>query len=58
MFYRVTSYTIATILLATNAIELQTEWPKLFNRESIKNALDSVSNKVDSVADSVIDKIN
>ena len=57
MFYRVTSYTIAIILLATNAIELQTEWPK-FNRESIKNALDSVSNKVDSVADSVIDKIN
>jgi len=53
MFYRVTSYTIATILLATNEIELQTEWPKF-----IKSALDSVSNKVDSVADAVIDKIN
>jgi hypothetical protein len=56
MFYRVTSYTIATILLATSAIELQAEWPKFM--ESIKNAIDSVSNKVDNVADAVVNKIN
>ena len=56
MFYKVTSYTIATILLATTAIELQAEWPKLM--DSIKNAIDSVSNKVDSVADAVVNKIN